>query len=376
MLWHDTGPCPGFEKVAQVVAEPAMPDPGDRVDERDTMFARMALEAHSLQHQAYYSRRPELRAEDDRIRELPGLLEPGATFYDPDVALQTREFFQSIGEIEVDASLVEEWAERLRSAKQPTSELKQMLLRLGAVAAGCAALDQKYVYTHKGRFPEESGDRIALDHPSVVLFLVEMDFDEMRRAPKAEVIRESARQYYRAARISMVLEKVLRSAGHAAKAHFDAHYDLILPPLAVLAGLGELGRNNILIADRYGSRVRIGAVSTDFPSVPDKPVSLGADALCEVCMKCAENCPSRSLSLTDKEMVRGVKKWPTRVESCYAYWRTVGTDCGVCMASCPFSHKNNAFHNLVRRFIKQFRWLRRPAVFFENLCYGRKWRPR
>ncbi|MFH0945873.1 MAG: reductive dehalogenase domain-containing protein [Planctomycetota bacterium] len=350
--------------------------PEDRVDERDTMFARMALAAGTPQHREYYSRHPELRETDDRIRRLPGLLEPGGSYYDREIAEEAGEFFRLIGEIEVEDSLVRAWAGRLQAAESPTSCLKELLIAEGAVAAGCAALDERYVYTHKGRFPEESGREIGLDHPSVIVFLVEMDFDEMQRAPQAETIRESAQQYYRAARLSLLLEKVLRATGHAAKAHYDAHYDLILPPLAVLAGLGELGRNNILIAGRYGSRVRIGAVSTDFQVEHDAPVSLGADALCEVCRKCAENCPSRSLSLLEKEVVRGVRKWPTRVETCYGYWRSVGTDCGVCMACCPFSHRNNAFHNLVRWMIRRFRFLRRPAVFCENLCYGRTWRPR
>ncbi len=108
----------------------------------------------------------------------------------------------------------------------------------------------------------------------------------------------------------------------------------------------------------------------------EKPVSLGADAFRKVCLKCAENCPSRSLSLSCKVAVRGVSKWPTHAEACYAYWHCVGTDCGICMASCPFSHRDNRFHNMVRWLVRRFGFTRRPAIFFENLFYGRKWRPR
>jgi ferredoxin len=340
------------------------------------MFARMELVPGSPQYEDYYSRRPDARPVDDRIRTQPRLLRPGGTHYDPEITRQAEEFFRAIDEIEVRETVLREWSERLRSAGNPTSTIKELLLSQGAVTAGCTALDERFVYTHKGRFPEDYGREIDLDHPSAIVFLVEMDFDEMQWAPKAETIRESARQYYRAARISMVLEKVLRATGHAAKAHYDAHYDLVLPPLAVAAGLGELGRNNILIADRFGSRVRIGAVTTDFPVEYDEPVSLGADALCGVCLKCAENCPSRSLSLSEKVDVKGVRKWPTRVEACYAYWRRVGTDCGVCMASCPFSHRDNRFHNFVRWMIRRFGVTRRPAIFLENLFYGRRWKPR
>jgi len=190
------------------------------------------------------------------------------------------------------------------------------------------------------------------------------------------VIRESARQYYRAAVIGKTLAAVLRELGYAAKPHFDAHYDVILPPLAVHAGLGELGRNNMLIADRHGSRVRIGAVTTDVPLTYDAPVSLGVREFCEACRKCAQSCPPRALSDGERVAVRGVWKWPTRVEQCYGYWRHLGTDCGICMAGCPFSHRNNAFHGTVRWLIKHMPWLAPLAVRADDLVYGRHWHGR
>jgi electron transport complex protein RnfB len=116
-----------------------------------------------------------------------------------------------------------------------------------------------------GRFDEDYGREVKPRGASGLVFLVEMDYRAMRRAPHAAVIRESARQYWRAAVIAKTTEAVLRSAGQIAQAHYDAHYDVILPALAVAAGLGELRRNNILIADRFGSRVRIGTVTTSAP---------------------------------------------------------------------------------------------------------------
>jgi epoxyqueuosine reductase QueG len=202
-----------------------------------------------------------------------------------------------------------------------------------------------------------------------------MDFDTMRCAPRAEALRESARQYYRAAHISLHLEALIRAAGFEAKRHYDAHYDVILPPLAVLAGLGEMVRHNILVADRFGSRVRIGCVTTSMPALLNSPKALGVQAFCEICKKCADSCPSRALTAGDREEVRGVLKWPTQSERCYRYWRQIGTDCGICMACCPFSHRNNAFHNLVRRIVRHARWTHRALAWGEILLYGRKWRP-
>lgn len=355
---------------------PATAPRPERHDERDTMFARMARVPGSPGYEDYYQRRPERKGIDDHTRGLTPLLAPGSRFFDPEIAREADEYFERIGEITVDPGEVERWRQQLVGDGNCKAAIEALLRSLGAVAVGCAVVKPEHVYTHKGRQNHDYGEPVANDLPTAVVFLVEMDFEAMQEAPKMEVLRESARQYFIAARASMVLEKVLRAAGFRAKAHYDAHYDLILPPLAVEAGLGELGRNNILIADRHGSRVRIGAVTTDCPLEHDRSISLGADSFCETCKKCADNCPSHSLSLTSKEEVAGVMKWPTKVETCYAYWRSVGSDCGICMASCPFSHRDNWFHNLVRWTIQRWPAVRRPALWFDDRIYGRAWKIR
>jgi reductive dehalogenase len=353
------------------------PFPTERVDERDTMFARAARRPGTPAYDDYYGRlRPEWREVDDRIRALPGLCMPGGRFHEPGIARDAIAFFEAIESIEVDLDFAAPWIEHVRRTSDPRSVLLALARASGAVAGGVAAVDPAFVYTHKGRFDEDYGAALEPDHGTAIVFLVEMDHAAMMRAPRAPAIRESARQYYRAARIAKIVEHVIREAGHGARAHYDAHYELILPPLAVLAGLGELGRNNILVADRFGSRVRIGAVSTDLELRRDRPVSLGVARFCEICRKCADNCPSRALSRGEREVVRGVTRWATDAERCYAYWRRVGTDCGICMACCPFSHENNTLHNAVRTGLRLSSALARPALWIDDLVYGRDWRRR
>ncbi|MBD3166751.1 4Fe-4S dicluster domain-containing protein [bacterium] len=348
--------------------------PTERYDERDTMFARAARKPGTPEYEEYYARRPAWKTRDDRIRRMTPLCRPGARHYHPTLSRAAEEWFERIGSIEVDANCVSSAVESIRTADDPIDALTHVTRQLGAVDVGFTVVHEAFVYTHKGRLDKDYGRRIDDSLPRAVVFLVEMDHDRMQRAPEADTIRESARQYYRAARIAFYLEAILRTLGYRAKAHYDAHYDVILPPLAVGAGLGELGRNNILVADRYGSRVRIGAVTTDLPLPQSEPVDLGVQHFCAICGKCATNCPSRALSLGEKENVRGVKKWPTNVERCYRYWRSVGTDCGICMAVCPFSHKNNMFHNAVRRLIRLNPWMRHVALKGDDLVYGKTWK--
>ncbi|MFO7894358.1 MAG: 4Fe-4S dicluster domain-containing protein [Longimicrobiales bacterium] len=348
--------------------------PDARVDERDTMFARMARKEGTPAYEEYYTRRPELKETDDRLRRMPELCRPGGLRYDSEISGQAEAYFEAIEGIEPDETTVECWADVLRTSTDPSPVLRAMARELGAVEAGTTAVDPAYVYSHKGRHDEDYGRPLEPEHGWALIFLVEMDHGAMRQAPDAPVLRESARQYYRAAAISMTMAAALERAGYPARSQHDAHYDVILPPLAVDAGLGEVGRNNILVADRYGSRVRIGAVTTELPLKQAEPIDLGVERFCALCRKCAENCPSRSLRTDGKEEVRGIRKWTTRAETCYAYWRRTGTDCGICMAGCPFSHPDNAFHNAVRRSLARMPWLAGFALWWDNLLYGRDWK--
>jgi len=338
------------------------------------MFARAARESGTPEYAEYYARHPDLKPVDDRIRATPPLLAPGGIYFDSTISGDADRFFQSIRDIVVNSETVLAWAERIERSTKVTETIKEMALALGAVAVGCTRVNDVYVYSHSGRFAEEYGLKIDSWHPYAIVFLVEMDFLAMQQAPHAETLRESARQYYRAAVIAQTIQATLARVGFAGKAQYDAHYQVILPPLAVMAGLGELGRNNILVSDRFGSRVRIGAITTSLPLTCDQPIHLGVDDFCRICKKCAVNCPSSSLTTGEKKLVRGIRKWTTAVEQCYSYWRAVGTDCGICMAVCPFSHKNSKSHNLVRLLTRLTPWFRLIALKFDDLIYGRLWR--
>ncbi|MBN1773182.1 MAG: hypothetical protein JXB32_18090, partial [Deltaproteobacteria bacterium] len=229
--------------------------PTERVDERDTLFARMARRPGTPAYDDTYARRPELRAGDDRLRALPPLGAPGGRYYDAERSAEADRLFASIPGLRPDPDEVQRLGRALRAARDPETVLRRAALDLGAVAAGCAPVDPAFVYSHRGRHDEDYGRPLEPDLPHALVFLVEMDFEAMRQAPSAPTIVESARQYVRAARISTTLAAALEAAGHAARSQRDAHYEVLLPPLAVRAGLGELGRNNILVADRFGSRV-------------------------------------------------------------------------------------------------------------------------
>lgn len=172
-------------------------EPDTRTDERDVMFARAARRPGTPAYEDYYARRPERRATDDHLRTLPELLVPGGRHYDEPVCREAAEYFRAIESFVPEPDVVTRWAEALRGTRDATDTVRRELVAMGALSAGTTRLDQRFIYTHKGRFDEDYGAPIDLTHPRAAVFLVEMDADAMWQAPEAPAIRESARQYWR-----------------------------------------------------------------------------------------------------------------------------------------------------------------------------------
>ncbi len=61
--------------------------------------------------------------------------------------------------------------------------------------------------------------------------------------------------------------------------------------VAVQAGLGWIGRNNLLVSPSFGSRQRLITVLTNMPLRTDEPMSWG----CGECRACLSSCPSSSI---------------------------------------------------------------------------------
>jgi ferredoxin len=350
--------------------------PERRVDEREIMFARKRLREGTPEYAAYYAMRPEHKAGDDKTRELPGLLSPQAKLADPVAFASAAASFGITESLRHDVNGPVANARRELDPLAASVMIKRLTLYHGAVDVGVTELQPYHVYTHIGRGTGRWGDPIRLEHHWAVAFSVEMDHGAMQHAPGAEVVAESARQYVESAKIAIQLAAVIRSMGYAARAHIDGNYRVIAPLVARDAGLGEIGRMGLLMTPRLGPRVRLGVVTTDLPLVADRPGDdLSVIDFCSICKKCAENCPSQSIPCGDCEPIESGSRCAIDAESCFRYWNVVGTDCGRCMTVCPYSHPDNAAHNLVRWTIRRSGVARRVMLRLDDLFYGRRPKP-
>jgi reductive dehalogenase len=357
----------GSKKAIQIIGSQ------ERVDERDVIFSRYyALKIGTAQYAKYYQNNPHLKKIDDKTRQLPSLGSPQTPTYHH---LATPLFFAYESFIERISGLVDGPVAKVKkevNAREMATVIKRMLKHMGADLAGITRLNQAYIYSVAGRIAERYGKIIELNHPYAIAFAVGMDYWMNKASPLLNTLLETDKQYLRAAWISIVLAEYIRSLGYLARAHIDANYQAILPPIAADAGLGELGRIGILITEKFGPRVRLGLVTTDLPLAIDKPITFGVQDFCRRCRKCADNCPAGAISKGEKVIERGVEKWVINRERCFQYWNSVGTDCGICIRVCPYSKPETSIHNIIRFFNKQSFIARQISLWGDDLFYGRK----
>ena len=361
-----------------------------RPDERDIVFARnRSLQPGSEQYKAYYAMHPENEAFDTARREKGGPLGCPGTIDRPQdrpnvaatlaslaipLHLSTPEKYNPAAHPEFKGQQIE------MSPEEASQRIKGYALNIGANLVGIAEINPLWVYSMRGEIFHENwedwGKEIEAKHKYAIVFATEMGFELVGTAPHTATTIASMGNYAKGAFIATQLAAYIANLGYSATANHLRHYDAVLVPLAVDAGLGEVGRLGYLMTKDFGPRIRLGAVTTDLALVPDKPVDVGAEDFCKICKKCANCCPSNSIPLDEKKEVNGTLRWKLNAETCFDYWGKVGTDCNICMHVCPWSHATTFPHRIIRSLITR-NWLsRRLFNLMDDIFYGKKPKPK
>ncbi len=345
------------------------------IDERTIMFSRKELKPDTDRFNQYYTDHPEHKETDDAFRELPGLLSPESTFYNPLAYQASDAIFRLVDGLH--AFVDGEVGPKVQdiNSKDYADFITKWTLKSGAVTVGFTQMKDYHWYSVGGR-GERYGKAIDQSHKTGIAFTVEMDQEMVEAAPKSSIIMESATQYLQAGIIATQLAQFIRNMGFDARAHIDGNYGVVAPLVARDANLGEIGRMGLLMTPELGPRVRIGIVTTNLPlSINKRQYDDSYNDFCNKCLKCAVNCPASAISKEDKKEINAVRRWQINSEKCFNYWCTAGTDCGRCMSTCPYSHPDNLLHNMVRWCIRNFPNFRYWAVLMDDFFYGRKSTP-
>jgi len=349
-------------------------------DERDNVGSRKRLQLGTEEYKRYYEKFPELEEEDKIRREVErvgGIVDGG---YRPNMAMSRASFKLPYFMTPIAyATPLDDIDPQILTAEKATMIVKNLAQHLGAKLVGVCKVDPMCIYSHSRTTRQDkwtiNGEEVDYP-PYAIVMATEMNHEHVNSAPHTPTAAETANQYANGAYISTVIAHWFSGMGYTGIAEHTGHYDAVLPPLAVQAGLGEVGRNGYLITPGMGGRVRLCAVLTDMPLVMDKPRDMGVEEFCRNCMKCAKTCPSKSISEGEMVIHRGVEKWKVNGDTCSDYWDVVGTDCAICMAICPFSRPNTPIHTAVRWFVKHSHFAPRFFPIFDDLLYGTKWKPK
>ena len=259
-----------------------------------------------------------------------------------------------------------------------SAEIKHVAKLFGADLVGITSSDTRWHYSH--RVDTKKFEAVSNDLPAacnrVIVMAHSMDFDLVETYPSALAGASSGREYSHEAAICMQLAAYIRGLGYEAIASMND--TALVIPYAIKAGLGEYGRNQMVITPEFGPRVRFSKIFTSLPLEIDIPTALGIKEYCHSCTKCASACPPKALPFGEpnekkdsNSTIKGVKKWSANCEKCFGYWAKIRTDCAICMRVCPFNRKYLTLAD------KLWRWLatssfRRLAILWEDSRKPRK----
>ena len=241
---------------------------------------------------------------------------------------------------------------KFKSPIHASELIKKIAHSFGATLVGVAKLNPDYVYQGRLRGVGTGDFDVPKHWKNCIVVASPHEWDALYANPTYGTSYDG---YSRECMIAGKLEIFLKELGYSARAHYPGNsYDLAAIPIAIDAGLGELGRNNVLITPELGANARLAVITTDMDLESDTPIDFGVKEFCEKCKICADQCPSGSISKADKPetVIRGFKRWQSEADKCFTIWNSVATShargCRICIAVCPYSRKNNWIHTIAR----------------------------
>jgi reductive dehalogenase len=270
-----------------------------------------------------------------------------------------------------------------------SEEIKNVVGRLfGADGVGITHTDLRWHYSNSFAVKTLSEKPYGIPEglPNVIVIITSMDYEALKTYPSATAGIAIGHGYSRDCELAQTIATYILNLGYRAVACINDSSLAI--PYAIAAGLGEYGRNGLLITKDFGPRVRIGRIHTDLPLAHDQPISFGVREFCDsTCRRCAQACPVEAISfgeptekVANQSNLVGVRKWQVDAERCFKFWVNQSTDCGVCVRVCPYN--KDVSHWWSRAYFRA--WCRLAASPFKRLAlkldvalgFGRRLKPR
>ncbi len=255
-----------------------------------------------------------------------------------------------------------DWGEPVGDTQYPVEDrwemsrkIKEMAYYYGADRIGIAELDSRWVYSrYYDRVTQEEGDLSLEGEPApesetnisydyAIAIAVKMDWEGIKESPDWKASAAVAKGYSNVAEVASKLAKYIRGLGYPAVP--SGNDTTLSVPISIDAGLGELGRNGLLMTPDYGPNVRLAQVLTDLPLEDDNPIDFGIQKFCSDCDECADACPVDAIPFGEKSEetpggisnLEGMERWTVDTPSCLGFWVDNDKRCANRIAACPWS---------------------------------------
>jgi len=224
-----------------------------------------------------------------------------------------------------------------------SKEVKEIAKMYGASFVGITSINHSWTYSK-----DMDGKTIEIpeEFTFAIVMAIRMNPAAISTSPTFTACTETAIAYSRMAFCIGCTAEFIRSLGY--KAIPMGNDTALSIPLAIDAGLGELGRNGLLITPKYGPCVRLCKIFTDMPLKTDKAIKIGVTEYCKKCKKCAEACEASAIQIKKEPSFdivcpsnnHGILRWAVNQDKCYKFWIENGGECSNCIAACPYSPIN------------------------------------
>jgi hypothetical protein len=175
----------------------------------------------------------------------------------------------------------------INPAKAPIPEAPAILSRhikslgyfMKADVMGICRLPISAIYSH-----DLQGNPIRSDlYQFAIVIVSSKDYPTVRASSGHDWVVNalSFQSYLQSAIIAHSIASYIRGLGYAASAeHGIDRYQVLIPPLLLWAGIGEVSRCGIILNPFLGMDYKGAAVLTNLPLLPDKPVDFGLQDFC------------------------------------------------------------------------------------------------
>ncbi len=246
-----------------------------------------------------------------------------------------------------------------------TQHIKSFGYFLKADIMGACKVPESAYYSH-----DKQGNPIEARNENAVVIVMRKELKAMRASTGHDWMGDplSFQAYQHLGMVAETMANYIRRLGWDASAQYGPsfvnRYSVLLPPILLAAGIGEVSRAGIILNPYLGLAYKAAVVLTDMPIIPDQPIDFGLQDFCRDCKICAKSCPSKAISTGDKVMYNGYETWKLDTRRCasYNFTNKNGTMCNTCVKSCPWSNPSTFPHNLMRNLLIDIPFTRRIAI--------------